>query len=139
MGLLNLQRRQNNLEDIGFGIGLHVGNVMFGNVGLKDRLTFSAFGQAVNEVQRLENLSKKYKTPIVASDEFALYSGGNWNMLGTEILRGTDYDMKVHSPIEGGKGAITDYVPASKARELTDAEQLVLLHRDKYLMRRKAG
>jgi adenylate cyclase len=113
---------------------------MFGNVGLKDRLTFSAFGQAVNEVQRLENLSKKYKTPIIASDEFALYSGGDWKMLGVETLRGTDHDMKVHTPGGAGAGNVTDYVPASKARELTDAEQLILLHRDKYLMtRRKAG
>jgi hypothetical protein len=60
--------------------------------------------------------------------------------LGTETLRGTDYDMKVHSPSAGGQGTVTEYVPASKARELTDAEQLVLLHRDKYLMnRRKAS
>jgi adenylate cyclase len=138
---LNEQRRQENLPEVGYGIGLHVGNVMFGNVGLRDRLTFSAFGQAVNEVQRLESLSKKYKTPIIASDDFALYSGGNWNLLGTETLRGTDYDMKVHAPGEGGKGTVTEYVPAAnRARELTDAEQLVLLHRDKYLMnRRKAS
>jgi adenylate cyclase len=141
MTQLNEQRRQENLPEVGYGIGLHVGNVMFGNVGLRDRLTFSAFGQAVNEVQRLENLSKKYKTPIIASDDFALYSGGNWNLLGTETLRGTDYDMKVHAPGEGGKGTVTEYVPAAnRARELTDAEQLVLLHRDKYLMnRRKAS
>ena len=48
------------LGEIGYGIGLHVGNVMFGNVGLTDRLTFSAFGSAVNEVQRLQMLTKKY-------------------------------------------------------------------------------
>jgi adenylate cyclase len=140
MTQLNEQRRQESLPEVGYGIGLHVGNVMFGNVGLRDRLTFSAFGQAVNEVQRLENLSKKYKTPIIASDEFALYSGGNWKMLGTETLRGTDYDMKVHMPVEGVKGTVTEYVPPSKTRDLTDAEQLILLHRDKYLMnRRKAS
>ncbi|MGE3872883.1 MAG: adenylate/guanylate cyclase domain-containing protein [Parvibaculaceae bacterium] len=140
MSQLNEQRRQESLPEIGYGIGLHVGNVMFGNVGLRDRLTFSAFGQAVNEVQRLESLSKKYKAPIIASDEFALYSGGNWKMLGTETLRGTDYDMKVHAPFEADKGMVAEYVPARKGRELTDAEQLVLLHRDKYLMnRRKAS
>jgi hypothetical protein len=61
-------------------------------------------------------------------------------MLGMETLRGTEYDMKVHSPIEGERETVTEYVPASKARELTDAEQLILLHRDKYLTnRRKAS
>ena len=139
MTQLNEQRRGESLPEIGYGIGLHVGNVMFGNVGLRERLTFSAFGQAVNEVQRLESLSKKYKTPLIASDEFALYSGGNWKMLGIETLRGTDYDMKVHAPVEGSKGTVTEYVPASKARDLSDAEQLILLHRDKYLTRRKAS
>lgn len=139
MTQLNDRRKSENLPGIGYGVGLHVGNVMFGNVGLKERLTFSAFGQAVNEVQRLEGLSKKYKTPIIASDEFALYSGGEWNMLGTETLRGTDYDMKVHAPI-AGKGAVSDYIPASKARELTDAERLILIHRDTGVFpRRKAS
>ena len=51
----------------GYGIGLHVGNVMFGNVGLQDRLTFSAFGRAVNEVTRLESLTKKYPSQLIAS------------------------------------------------------------------------
>lgn len=139
MTQLNERRKSEDLPQIGYGVGLHVGNVMFGNVGLKERLTFSAFGQAVNEVQRLEGLSKKYKTPIIASDEFALYSGGEWNMLGIETLRGTEYDMKVHAPF-AGKGTVSDYVPASKARDLTDAERLILLHRDNVVpARRKAS
>lgn len=139
MSQLNERRVTDNLPAIGYGLGLHVGNVMFGNVGLKERLTFSAFGQAVNEVQRLEGLSKKYKTPIIASDEFALYSGGDWNMLGIETLRGTDYDMKVHSPL-AAQATVSDYVPASKGRELTDAERLILLHRDNVVpARRKAS
>ena len=58
---------------IGYGIGLHVGNVMFGNVGLKDRLTFSAFGASVNEVQRLQELTKKYQHNVIASEAFADY------------------------------------------------------------------
>ena len=61
---------------------------MFGNVGLKDRLTFSAFGSAVNEVQRLQELTKKYPHNIIASEAFAGYSGGSWTTLGQEKLRG---------------------------------------------------
>ena len=60
MAELNDERKQSGLGEIGYGIGLHVGNVMFGNVGLTDRLTFSAFGSAVNEVQRLQGLTKTY-------------------------------------------------------------------------------
>ena len=49
---------------------------MFGNVGLSDRLTFSAFGSAVNEVQRLQVLTKKYPHQLIASKDFATYCGG---------------------------------------------------------------
>ena len=83
---------------IGYGIGLHVGNVMFGNVGLKDRLTFSAFGAAVNEVQRLQELTKKYRHNVIASEAFADYAGGGWTTLGQEKLRGVEDAITVLSP-----------------------------------------
>jgi adenylate cyclase len=133
MGLLNLRRRQENLDAIGFGIGLHVGNVMFGNVGLRDRLTFSAFGAAVNEVQRLESLTKKYPAAIVASEQFADYCGGAWTKLGIERLAGMEQEVTVFAP----EVAKEEEVPVGewlKAADLTltDAEQLVLLHRDQH-------
>ena len=49
-------------------------NVMFGNVGLAERLAFSVFGSAVNEAALLETLTKKFATPIVASEVFTTYS-----------------------------------------------------------------
>lgn len=130
MGLLNLRRRQENLQDIGFGLGLHVGNVMFGNVGLKDRLTFSAFGAAVNEVQRLESLTKKYRTPIVASQKFADYAAGDWTRLGREKLQGSEQKITVFAPPLVTEEAVEAELPKAADSTLTDAEQLVLLHRD---------
>jgi adenylate cyclase len=130
MGLLNLRRRQENLDEIGFGIGLHVGNVMFGNVGLRDRLTFSAFGSAVNEVQRLESLTKKYATQIVASEAFAGYCGNEWTRLGTEKLRGVEQELTVFAPAQLTAEQAATELPKAADFTLTDAEQLVLLHRD---------
>ena len=131
MASLNQRRRKEGLKEIGFGIGLHVGNVMFGNVGLKDRLTFSAFGAAVNEVQRLENLTKKFNVPIVASDQFVDYCGGDWTNLGTETLRGSKEAMAVYAPETPADAALmAETVPQPGQREFTDAEQLILLHRD---------
>lgn len=75
---LNENRKRQGLSEIGYGIGLHVGNIMFGNVGLNNRLTFSAFGSAVNEVQRLRALTKKYPQNVIASQDFASYCGGGW-------------------------------------------------------------
>jgi len=128
---LNKERRTNGLNDIRFGIGLHVGNVMFGNVGLKDRLTFSAFGSAVNEVQRLQGLTKKYSQEVIASQAFASYCGGDWTTLGEEKLRGVGQKVTVllpKSPLEPLK--IDDAYDDVAYDGLSEAEQVMLLHRD---------
>jgi adenylate cyclase len=132
MGDFNRRRLADNNDAIGFGIGLHVGNVMFGNVGLQDRLTFSAFGRAVNEVTRLENLTKKYAVPLVASAAFVEYCGGAWNEMGKEKLRGVEQEMTVYSPQPGQ--VITEemcrFADSLEEDGYSDAENVVLLHRD---------
>jgi adenylate cyclase len=116
---------------ISYGIGLHVGNVMFGNVGLKDRLTFSAFGSAVNEVQRLQSLTKKYSREVVASQAFAGYCGGEWTTLGEEKLRGVRQKITVLQPHPPAPTVHSEQnfheVPQDA---LSEAEQVILLHRD---------
>ncbi len=131
MSALNEIRRRNGRSEIGYGIGLHVGNVMFGNVGLNDRLTFSAFGSAVNEVQRLQTLTKKYPHNIIASQEFATYCGGGWNTIGKEKLRGVKERLTVLHP---DATDIAEY-EEDGAFEISydgvsDAEQLMLLLRE---------
>ncbi|PKA42772.1 adenylate/guanylate cyclase domain-containing protein [Rhizobium sullae] len=128
---LNNERAEKGLGAISYGIGLHIGNVMLGNVGLKDRLTFSAFGSAVNEVQRLQALTKKYNREVVASQAFAGYCGGEWTTLGEEKLRGIRQKVTILQPrapapalaIEGG---FREVAPNG----LSEAEQVILLHRD---------
>jgi adenylate cyclase len=57
-------------RQVSVGIALHVGEVMFGNVGTEDRLDFTIIGRAVNEVARLQDLTKKLKHPVLASAAF---------------------------------------------------------------------
>ncbi|CAN7274617.1 adenylate/guanylate cyclase domain-containing protein [Pararhizobium sp. LjRoot235] len=128
---LNADRRQQGLADVKYGIGLHVGNVMFGNVGLNDRLTFSAFGAAVNEVERLQGLTKKYSKPIIASQSFATYCGGDWVTLGHEKLRGVGQKVAVLLP--GDEIMKQDNGEAMQGRSLetrSEAEQVMLLYRN---------
>ncbi|NNE23129.1 MAG: adenylate/guanylate cyclase domain-containing protein [Rhizobiales bacterium] len=127
----NIERETSGEERIKFGIGLHIGNVMFGNVGLEDRLAFSAFGSTVNEASRLEALTKKYHTPLIASEDFKYYTDTeDWTELGQETLRGINEPLTVYSP--------TDYQTCSKTIKIkprhknlgySAAENVVLLHR----------
>ena len=55
---VNRERRSEGLEQIRFGIGLNIGSVMFGNIGVPERLSFSAIGPTVIEVARIEKLTK---------------------------------------------------------------------------------
>jgi adenylate cyclase len=64
----NLVARGVDLLD--FGVGLHVGDVVFGNIGAGSRLAFTTIGSAVNEVARLEEMTKTLDTPILTSGEF---------------------------------------------------------------------
>ncbi|TVZ72648.1 adenylate cyclase [Rhizobium mongolense USDA 1844] len=128
---LNNERAEKGLGAINYGIGLHIGNVMLGNVGLKDRLTFSAFGSAVNEVQRLQALTKKYNREVVASQAFAGYCGGEWTTLGEEKLRGirqkvTILQPRAPAPARAIDGDFREVAPNG----LSEAEQVILLHRD---------
>ncbi|QRM57940.1 adenylate/guanylate cyclase domain-containing protein [Sinorhizobium sp. BG8] len=127
---LNRERQGKNLSTIRYGIGLHVGNVMFGNVGLKDRLTFSAFGSAVNEVQRLQSLTKKYSSEVIASQAFAGYCGGDWMTLGDEKLRGVGQRVTILRP-KPTKELVGIEAAFDGAAEdgLSEAERVILLHR----------
>jgi adenylate cyclase len=104
---------------------------MFGNVGLAERLSFSVFGSTVNEVARLEGLTKKFATPIVASEEFTSYCGGEWEALGSEPLRGVKAPMAVFRPAQAdGAPAAARVIQRSRVRDFSDAEAVIMLHRD---------
>ena len=118
------RRRAEGRTELGYGIGLHVGNVMFGNVGLNDRLTFSAFGSAVNEVQR-RCCTKKHPHAVIASEEFVSYCGGGWVTIGKEQLRGVREKLTVLYP-DATEIAETDEDAAVQISYdgVSDAEQL---------------
>jgi len=80
---------------IEFGIGLHLGDVIYGNVGVPERLQFTLVGSAVNEAARIEDLTKTLGHPLVASADFALALERPWHSLGTHALRGIQRPIEV--------------------------------------------
>jgi adenylate cyclase len=77
--------------EVAVDLALHVGEVLYGNVGAADRLDFTVVGPAVNEVARIEALCEPLERALLISDEFAaaLKDGDNRLVsLGRYHLRG---------------------------------------------------
>jgi adenylate cyclase len=51
-------------------VGLHVGEVFYGNIGSEDRLDFTVVGPAVNEVSRISSMCRSVDRELLASDAF---------------------------------------------------------------------
>jgi adenylate cyclase len=77
-------------EDAGvrFGLALHVGDVLYGNIGSGNRLDFTCIGPAVNLAARLEKLAGQLGRTIVASAEFAKYCGNAFHPIGSFAVAG---------------------------------------------------
>ncbi len=72
-------------------LALHLGDVLYGNVGAADRLDFTVIGPAVNEVARMEALCEKLGRKVLVSAALAAASeGANLRLepLGRYPLRG---------------------------------------------------
>ncbi|GLH75742.1 adenylate cyclase [Bradyrhizobium sp. SSBR45G] len=52
-------------------VGLHVGEVFYGNIGSEDRLDFTVVGPAVNEVSRIASMCRSVDRELLASSEFS--------------------------------------------------------------------
>ncbi|TAJ24830.1 MAG: adenylate/guanylate cyclase domain-containing protein [Reyranella sp.] len=52
-------------------IGLHIGEVFYGNVGSFDRLDFTVVGPAVNETSRIASMCRSVDRPLLLSSAFA--------------------------------------------------------------------
>jgi adenylate cyclase len=71
-------------------LALHLGEVLYGNVGAVDRLDFTVIGPAVNEVERIEKLCEPLGRRVLVSAEFAAAMGDKAQLepLGAHLLRG---------------------------------------------------
>jgi adenylate cyclase len=74
--------------DVRFGLALHVGDVLYGNIGSGNRLDFTSIGPAVNLAARLEKLAGQLGRTIVASQEFANHCGNTFAPIGRFAVAG---------------------------------------------------
>jgi len=71
-----------------FGLALHIGEVLYGNIGSGNRLDFTCIGPAVNFAARIEKLTGQLGREILASGEFARHCRGEFTSLGEFTLAG---------------------------------------------------
>ena len=70
LGVLNERRRAEGRPVTGVRLGLHVGEVFYGNIGSDERLDFTVVGPAVNEVSRIVAMCSSVGRDLLASAEF---------------------------------------------------------------------
>ena len=62
-------------EPIRFGIGIHGGEVIIGDIGYRDHMVFTALGDAVNVAARLQDMTKSLACEAILSEEVRITAG----------------------------------------------------------------
>jgi adenylate cyclase len=84
------------IERFRFGVALHVGRVLYGNIGGGNRLDFTCIGPAVNLAARLEKMAGRLHRTVVASNAFAEACPGGWEDLGEFPIAGFSKAERVY-------------------------------------------
>jgi adenylate cyclase len=85
---LDAVRQAQGLSPLPFGAALHLGEMLWGNIGAADRLDFTAIGPAVNLVSRLEGLCRPLGRSVLISGALAAETTAPLVPLGEHLLRG---------------------------------------------------
>jgi len=88
MAHLDALRRAQGQPPLPFGAALHLGEMLWGNIGAADRLDFTAIGAAVNLVSRLEGLCRPLGRSVLISGAVAAETAMPLVPLGEHRLRG---------------------------------------------------
>jgi adenylate cyclase len=96
---LNRARSEASERGIEVDLALHVGEVLYGNVGAVDRLDFTVIGPAVNEVARIETLCEPLGRNVLVSAELAAAVGATSRLtpLGHHQLRGLQEPRAIYA------------------------------------------
>lgn len=85
--------------DTSFGIGIHFGEVLYGNVGAHARIDFTILGQAVNIASRVESSCADLGQSVLVSDTVAKIADLPMQHVSTQPLKGVEYPMALHTPV----------------------------------------
>ncbi len=96
----NRNRTAEGLPVIAYGLALHVGEVMYGNIGGESRLDFTVIGPAVNLTARIESLCGELRRELLLSADFVTAAGIPADEVGEFELHGVGERQRVFAPRE---------------------------------------
>jgi adenylate cyclase len=85
------ERQGASKQTLDFGVSLHLGEVLYGNIGTSERLDFTVVGSAVNEASRIEGMCKPLGRRVLVSSRFhaaAVACNSRMVSVGVHALRG---------------------------------------------------
>jgi len=97
MSDLNEDLQSNGKAALGYGIGLHLGKVTYGNIGTESRLEFTVIGAAANEAARVESLCKTLDQQVLISGVFARECPEALVPVGKHALAGVTEEMEIYT------------------------------------------
>ena len=99
MVALNERNGETGRAPLNYGIGVHVGDVMYGNIGSRTRLDFTVIGPAVNMASRLETLTKQLGRTVLLSRAFADFVKSDFDLerVGEYPVRGFNDPIELFS------------------------------------------
>jgi adenylate cyclase len=95
---INAKRAAAGQPTIAFGIALHLGDVMYGNIGGRERLDFTVIGPAVNLAARIGGLCGALGQTLLLSDDFVRASGAPADPVGAYHLKGIGAPQTIYAP-----------------------------------------
>jgi adenylate cyclase len=94
----NARREQASRPRIDYGLALHVGDVMYGNIGSDTRLDFTVIGPAVNLTARIESMCRQLGRQLLLSADFVEAGQITAQSLGAFALKGVGADQEIFAP-----------------------------------------
>lgn len=95
---LRARRESAGLRAADIGVGLHFGEVSYGNIGAPARLDFTVIGPAVNLAARVEAMCGRLGEGVLASGDFVRRGGGRWESRGAHEMKGVAEPVEVFAP-----------------------------------------
>lgn len=89
-----------DLPALKYGIGLHLGDVIYGNIGIPERLEFTVIGSAANEAARIESMTKELGDTVLISASFADEYPGKLASVGPHALKGVSGEHELFTLVK---------------------------------------